>query len=78
MQQTISRLRTFLKYKELFFQLVSRDIKLKYRRSFLGYIWSMLSPLLLMIVLTFVFSNLFDRGQGIQHFAIYVIFPAEV
>jgi len=73
MQRTIARLRTLLRYRELFFQLVSRDIKLKYRRSVLGYFWSMLNPLLLMIVLTLVFSNLFGRGQGIEHFAIYVI-----
>ncbi|MCL2380286.1 MAG: ABC transporter permease [Treponema sp.] len=71
MQRTISRLRTLLRYRELFFQLVSRDIKLKYRRSFLGYIWSMLNPLLTMIVLTVVFSNIF--GRGIEHFPIYVI-----
>jgi len=71
MQRTISRLRTFLKYRDLFFQLVSRDIKLKYRRSILGYLWSMLNPLLSMIVLTIVFSNLF--GRGIDHFPVYVI-----
>jgi len=71
MQRTISRLRTFLRYRELFFQLVSRDIKLKYRRSFLGYIWSMLNPLLTMLVMVIVFSNLF--AQGVQHFPIYLL-----
>jgi len=71
MQRTISRLHTFLRYRELFFQLVSRDIKLKYRRSILGYFWSMLNPLLTMIVLTIVFSALFR--PDIPHFPIYVI-----
>ena len=71
MNRTIARLRTLLRYRELFFQLVSRDIKLKYRRSFLGYIWSMLNPLLTMVVLVIVFSNLFARG--IQYFPIYLI-----
>jgi len=61
----------FLKYRELFFQLVSRDIKLKYRRSFLGYIWSMLNPLLTMLVMLIVFSNLFARG--VQNFPIYLL-----
>jgi len=70
-QRTISRLHTLLRYRELFFQLVSRDIKLKYRRSFLGYLWSMLNPLLTMVVMVIVFSNLF--GRGVQHFPIYVI-----
>ena len=46
----------FWKYKDLIIQLVSRDIKLKYRRSFLGYLWSILNPLFVMIVMTIVFS----------------------
>ena len=33
-------------YRDLLKQLVTRDIKLKYRRSFLGYVWSVLNPLL--------------------------------
>ena len=70
-QKTVTRMHTLLKYRELFFQLVSRDIKLKYRRSFLGYIWSILNPFLNMIVLSIVFSNLFARG--IPQFSIYVL-----
>ncbi|HCI74133.1 MAG TPA: ABC transporter, partial [Lachnospiraceae bacterium] len=42
------RVKTFLKYKDLLGELVVRDIKLKYRRSFLGYLWSVLNPLLIM------------------------------
>jgi lipopolysaccharide transport system permease protein len=71
MQKTIARLRTLLKYRELFFLFLSRDIKLKYRRSFLGYLWSILNPFLNMIVLSIVFSNLFARG--IPNFPIYVL-----
>jgi len=70
-QKTFSRLRIFLKYRELFFQLVSRDIKLKYRRSFLGYVWSMLNPLLTMLVLVIVFSSMFS--PTIQYFPIYLL-----
>lgn len=47
------------KYKDLLEQLVMRDVKLKYRRSFLGYLWSLLNPLMLMLVLVVIFSNLF-------------------
>jgi len=53
------RLQGFLNYRELLSQLVVRDVKLKYRRSFLGYIWSVLNPLLIMMVMSYVFSNLF-------------------
>ena len=49
-------------YKDLLNQLVSRDIKLKYRRSFLGYVWSILNPLLIMIVMVIVFSKMFNRS----------------
>jgi lipopolysaccharide transport system permease protein len=70
-EKTISRLHVLFKYRELFFQLVSRDIKLKYRRSFLGYIWSMLNPLLTMLVMVIVFSNLF--AKNVVNFPIYLL-----
>lgn len=59
------------KYKDLLKELVSRDIKLKYRRSFLGYLWSILNPLLVMIIMSVVFSFLFQRG--IENFPIYLL-----
>lgn len=60
-----------LRYRDLIGQLVLRDLKLKYRRSYLGYIWSILNPLLMMIVLVIVFSNLFKFD--IPNFAVYVL-----
>lgn len=57
-------------YKDLLKELVSRDIKLKYRRSFLGYVWSILNPLLIMIVMVVVFSHMFN--QQIEHFPVYL------
>ncbi|GIO35161.1 ABC transporter [Paenibacillus antibioticophila] len=61
----------FLKYRELFFELIKKDIKLKYRNSILGIFWSFLNPLLMMVVLTLIFSNLFDRH--IENFPVYVL-----
>lgn len=61
----------FLQYRELLKQLVLKDIKLKYRRSYLGYIWSILNPLLMMTVLVIVFSNLFRFD--IPNFAVYLL-----
>jgi len=52
--------------------LVSRDFKLKYRRSFLGVAWSILNPLLMMLVMTAVFSNIF-RAFSVENFALYLI-----
>lgn len=64
------RIFTFWKYKDLMIQLVSRDIKLKYRRSVLGYLWSILNPLLIMCVMTIVFSTMFQRN--IDNFPVYL------
>ncbi len=65
------RIRTFLKYRDLLIELIKRDIKLKYRRSILGYVWSVLNPLLIMIVMTVVFSSMFQRN--IENYPIYLL-----
>lgn len=64
------RIRTLFKYQDLIKELVVRDLKLKYRRSFLGYLWSILNPLLIMTVLTIVFMNLL--GKGIKNYPVYL------
>ncbi len=51
--------------------LVSKDFKLKYRRSMLGVLWSVLNPLLMMVVLTAVFSTVFRFN--IENFPLYLI-----
>lgn len=58
-------------YKPLMQELVVRDLKLKYRRSFLGYFWSLLNPLMMMCVMTFVFSNIFRFD--ISNYPLYII-----
>ncbi len=46
-------------YRDLLHQLVMRNIRVRYKRSFLGVVWTMLNPLLMMTVLTFIFSESF-------------------
>jgi lipopolysaccharide transport system permease protein len=58
-------------YKELIKNLVISDLKTKYSSSVLGFAWSMLNPLLMMLVLYFVFSNVFKMTQ--EHFALYIL-----
>lgn len=53
--------------------LVSKDFKLKYRRSALGVLWSVLNPLLMMCVLAAVFSNILKFGGSIENFPMYLI-----
>lgn len=59
------------KYRELLGELVKRDIKIKYRRSILGVLWSILNPLLFMVVMTIIFSTVFK--SSIENFPIYFL-----
>ena len=64
----------FWRYRYLLWNLVSRDFKLKYRRSVLGVVWSVLNPLLMCLVYWAVFSSLMDmRGSGIDNFAVFLM-----
>ena len=49
-------------YRELIRNLVLKDLKLKYRDSVLGFLWSLANPLLLILVYSFVFGHLFRGG----------------
>lgn len=58
------------KYSFLLQQLVSRDFKVKYKRSVLGIVWSLLYPILTMIVMAIVFSNVFKFSTpGVSYLA---------
>lgn len=59
------------KYTNLLRELVVRDIKIRYRRSILGILWTVLSPLLNMLVMTVVFQTIF--ASEIEFFALYVM-----
>ncbi len=61
----------FLKYKYLLGELIKKGIKLKYRRSYLGIFWSMLEPLLTMLVLAFVFGSIF--GNTDKLYPVYIL-----
>lgn len=54
----------FEKDKFILRQLVTKDFKIKYRRSVLGVAWSVLNPLLMMIVMSIVFSTIFTQGRN--------------
>lgn len=55
---------SFKRYRFLLGELVKKGIKLKYRRSYLGLVWTLLEPLLTMVVLTFVFGTMLGRDGG--------------
>jgi len=60
-----------LRYRELLTQLVSRNIKTRYKRSVLGIAWTMINPLMMMAVLAVVFSRVFS--VTIEHYTVYLL-----
>ena len=58
-------------YRFLMKQLVTRDLKVKYKASVFGFLWSFLNPLLMMVVYSFVFSTIFR--SNIDHFPVYLL-----
>ena len=64
---------TFIKLKRhqfLFEELVKRDFKKKYKRTILGMAWSILSPLLMLLVMRLVFTQFF--GRNMEHYTTYL------
>lgn len=60
--------KNFKRYTFLMSQMVSRDFKVKYKRSVLGILWSLLYPLLQMSVMAVVFSQMFRfRMEGVNY-----------
>ncbi|MQN01897.1 MAG: ABC transporter permease [Lachnospiraceae bacterium] len=62
----------FYDYRFLLSELVKRGIRLKYRRSYLGIVWSLIEPLMTTAVLVVVFGALFDRAND-PTFATYIM-----
>lgn len=63
-------IRKLINYKFLFEELVKRDFKKKYKRTVLGMVWSVLSPLLTLLVMKLVFTQFF--GRNMPHYTIYL------
>src|SRR5436190_9088144 len=68
---SITEFKELWRYRDLLTQLIARNIKTRYKRSVLGILWTMLNPLLMMLVLTFVFSEVFRFK--IEHYAAYAL-----
>ena len=58
------------RYQFLFEELVKRDFKKKYKRTVLGMAWSLLSPLLTLLVMRLVFTQFF--GETMEHYTTYL------
>lgn len=59
----IGSVREIIEYKELLTNLTTKELKLKYRNSILGFFWSFLNPIMLMLVYTFAFTFIMPQNQ---------------
>jgi ABC-type polysaccharide/polyol phosphate export permease len=64
-------LRAVYEYRDLLVQLIARNVKTRYKRSVLGIAWTMLNPLMTMLVMVLVFTNLFV--STVEHYPIYIL-----
>ena len=60
----LEEIREIRRYKYLILQLTRRDILARYKRSFLGVAWTMINPLMMMIILSIVFSQLLTSVES--------------
>lgn len=70
----LDNLRQLLRYRALIQSLVARELKARYRGSFLGYFWSFVNPLLLLLIYTFVFTVVMPgaRETGLEPYALFM------
>jgi ABC-2 type transport system permease protein len=67
----LENIKKLFSYRELLYNLTKKELKVKYRGSVLGFFWSLLNPILTMLVYSFVFSIVLQ--SGIKEFAIFLI-----
>ncbi len=67
----IELFRDTYRYRELIWALALKELKIRYKRSVLGFLWALLNPALLMIVLTMVFATI--MRFAIPHYAIFLL-----
>lgn len=60
-------------YLELVWTLAKTDFKMRYHGSALGYVWAILKPLFIFLILNFVFSRMIGRGAAIPHYSLQLI-----
>src|SRR5450631_2985622 len=64
-------LRDSFRYRELIWALAVKELTIRYKRSILGFLWALLNPMLLMLVLTVVFSKILVSAK--PHYAVFLL-----
>lgn len=63
----------FARYRHSLWLLTTRDLKVRYSTSFLGYFWSILDPLVMAAIYWFVFTVIFQRGVGHEPYIVFLL-----
>ena len=68
-----ANLSNLIRYRGLIWSLVARDLKARYRGSVLGFAWSFINPLLLLLIYSFVFTTIMPNDtQGVKPYAVFI------
>lgn len=68
-----SNLASLVRYRGLVSSLVARELKARYRGSVLGFVWSFINPLLLLLIYSFVFTTIMpNETVGVQPYAVFM------
>ena len=65
-------LAALVRYRGLIQSLVARDLKARYRGSFLGFFWSFINPLFLLLIYSFVFKYILEQKGGLVHYELFM------
>jgi ABC-type polysaccharide/polyol phosphate export permease len=70
----LANLKQLFRYRALIQSLVARELKARYRGSVLGFFWSFVNPLLLLLIYTFIFTVVMPgvRGSGLEPFSLFM------
>jgi lipopolysaccharide transport system permease protein len=70
----LANLKQLFRYRALIQSLVARELKARYRGSVLGFFWSFVNPLLLLLIYTFIFTVVMPgvRGAGLEPFSLFM------
>jgi ABC-type polysaccharide/polyol phosphate export permease len=63
--------RDIYRYRELIWALAQKELRVRYKRSILGFLWALLNPALMMLVLTLVFGTI--MRFSIDHYAVFLL-----
>lgn len=74
MQALTKYISNFGKYRFLLKELVRKNVKLQYRNSVLGIVWTLLQPLLTMVIISVIFSGVFGRDSSkVVNYSVYIL-----